>query len=58
MNGRFSINEELITVPEGNIPSFIKMRSSDKTILPHRLHDLFRGTKACRSLPVLSFFVL
>lgn len=45
MNGKFPTNDNLIIIPEGNVPDFINLKDSFNKVFPQQLYKHLRGTK-------------
>ena len=45
VNGKFPTNDNLIIIPEGNVPDFINLKASFNKVFPQQLHEHLRGTK-------------
>lgn len=58
VNGKFPINNNLSSAPEGKTPDFISARSSNQKMLPRRLCKLLRSAKSHSLVCVQVFCVL
>lgn len=58
VNGKFPINKNLSSAPEGKTPDFISARSSNQKMLPRRLCKLLRSAKSHSLVCVQVFCVL
>lgn len=58
VNGKFPINNNLSSAPEGKTPDFISARSSNQKMLPRRLCKLLRSAKSHSLVCVQVFYVL
>lgn len=58
VNGKFPINNNLSSAPEGKTPDFISARSSNQKMLPRRLCKLLKSAKSHSLVCVQVFCVL